>query len=143
MCYMILGALTRRQGDCGVLPNSLSFGITEAMMALALMETPALSQRATCTSVCRAPGHRPTTNPNASKFAQKIGGSERCPRCSQAVYAAEKVIGAGKVRRCWARGREEGGALPKHESQRCVMGDSRSTPGSSLSPALCLLPKIE
>uniref|UniRef100_A0A8I3S2Q5 Cysteine and glycine-rich protein 1 n=2 Tax=Canis lupus familiaris TaxID=9615 RepID=A0A8I3S2Q5_CANLF len=41
-------------------------------------------------------GHRPTTNPNASKFAQKIGGSERCPRCSQAVYAAEKVIGAGK-----------------------------------------------
>ncbi|EPQ20353.1 Cysteine and glycine-rich protein 1 [Myotis brandtii] len=37
-----------------------------------------------------APGHRPTTNPNASKFAQKIGGSERCPRCSQAVYAAEK-----------------------------------------------------
>ncbi|KAH0520089.1 Cysteine and glycine-rich protein 1 [Microtus ochrogaster] len=43
-----------------------------------------------------APGHRPTTNPNASKFAQKIGGSERCPRCSQAVYAAEKVIGAGK-----------------------------------------------
>uniref|UniRef100_A0A8D1C0F2 Cysteine and glycine-rich protein 1 n=1 Tax=Sus scrofa TaxID=9823 RepID=A0A8D1C0F2_PIG len=44
------------------------------------------------------PGHRPTTNPNASKFAQKIGGSERCPRCSQAVYAAEKVIGAGKVR---------------------------------------------
>uniref|UniRef100_A0A9L0SM87 Cysteine and glycine-rich protein 1 n=1 Tax=Equus caballus TaxID=9796 RepID=A0A9L0SM87_HORSE len=43
-----------------------------------------------------APGHRPTTNPNASKFAQKIGGSERCPRCTQAVYAAEKVIGAGK-----------------------------------------------
>ncbi|KAM4871675.1 cysteine and glycine-rich protein 1-like [Thomomys bottae] len=43
-----------------------------------------------------APGHRPTTNPNASKFAQKMGGSERCPRCSQAVYAAEKVIGAGK-----------------------------------------------
>ncbi|XP_001363524.4 cysteine and glycine-rich protein 1 isoform X1 [Monodelphis domestica] len=42
------------------------------------------------------PGHRPTTNPNASKFAQKIGGSESCPRCGQAVYAAEKVIGAGK-----------------------------------------------
>lgn len=54
-----------------------------------------------CTFVCRAPGHRPTTNPNASKFAQKIGGSERCPRCSQAVYAAEKVIGAGKVRLLW------------------------------------------
>ncbi|XP_015442971.1 cysteine and glycine-rich protein 1 isoform X2 [Pteropus alecto] len=44
----------------------------------------------------KAPGHKPTTNPNASKFAQKMGGSERCPRCSQAVYAAEKVIGAGK-----------------------------------------------
>nr|KAF6395156.1 cysteine and glycine rich protein 1 [Rousettus aegyptiacus] len=42
------------------------------------------------------PGHKPTTNPNASKFAQKMGGSEHCPRCSQAVYAAEKVIGAGK-----------------------------------------------
>ncbi|KAJ8778547.1 hypothetical protein J1605_013516 [Eschrichtius robustus] len=42
------------------------------------------------------PSHRPATNPNAAKFAQKIGGSERCPRCSQAVYAAEKVIGAGK-----------------------------------------------
>ena len=51
-----------------------------------------------CSSLSRAPGHRPTTNPNTSKFAQKIGGSERCPRCSQAVYAAEKVIGAGKVR---------------------------------------------
>ena len=51
-----------------------------------------------CFSLSRAPGHRPTTNPNTSKFAQKVGGSERCPRCSQAVYAAEKVIGAGKVR---------------------------------------------
>ncbi|XP_059947477.1 cysteine and glycine-rich protein 1 isoform X2 [Mesoplodon densirostris] len=44
----------------------------------------------------KGPSHRPVTNPNAAKFAQKIGGSERCPRCSQAVYAAEKVIGAGK-----------------------------------------------
>nr|KAF6399663.1 cysteine and glycine rich protein 1 [Molossus molossus] len=43
-----------------------------------------------------APSHRPTTNPNTSKFAQKMGVSERCPRCGQAVYAAEKVIGAGK-----------------------------------------------
>lgn len=57
-----------------------------------------VSHLTTRTSAHRAPGHRPTTNPNASKFAQKIGGSERCPRCSQAVYAAEKVIGAGKVR---------------------------------------------
>ncbi|XP_061908106.1 cysteine and glycine-rich protein 1a [Entelurus aequoreus] len=39
--------------------------------------------------------HRPTTNPNPSKMAQKFGGSEKCPRCGKAVYAAEKVIGAG------------------------------------------------
>uniref|UniRef100_G1MT36 Cysteine and glycine-rich protein 1 n=1 Tax=Meleagris gallopavo TaxID=9103 RepID=G1MT36_MELGA len=39
--------------------------------------------------------HRPT-NPNASRMAQKVGGSDGCPRCGQAVYAAEKVIGAGK-----------------------------------------------
>lgn len=65
-----------------------------------------------------APGHRPTTNPNASKFAQKIGGSERCPRCTQAVYAAEKVIGAGKVR--WPRGVVRGGE-----------GDRLQTPSSS------------
>uniref|UniRef100_A0A668AHW7 Cysteine and glycine-rich protein 3 (cardiac LIM protein) n=1 Tax=Myripristis murdjan TaxID=586833 RepID=A0A668AHW7_9TELE len=31
-----------------------------------------------------------------SKFAHKFGGSDRCPRCSKAVYAAEKVMGAGK-----------------------------------------------
>ncbi|MBN3284263.1 CSRP1 protein, partial [Polyodon spathula] len=41
--------------------------------------------------------HRPTTNPNPSKFAQKVGGSEVCPRCSKAVYAAEKVVGAGQA----------------------------------------------
>uniref|UniRef100_A0A3B1ING0 Cysteine and glycine-rich protein 2 n=1 Tax=Astyanax mexicanus TaxID=7994 RepID=A0A3B1ING0_ASTMX len=40
--------------------------------------------------------HRPTTQPNASKFAQKFGGSEKCARCGESVYAAEKVIGAGK-----------------------------------------------
>ncbi|KAG9269205.1 cysteine and glycine-rich protein 1 [Astyanax mexicanus] len=39
--------------------------------------------------------HQPTNNPNSSKFAQRCGGSEICPRCSKAVYAAEKVIGAG------------------------------------------------
>ncbi|TRY82169.1 hypothetical protein DNTS_000368 [Danionella cerebrum] len=39
--------------------------------------------------------HKPTNNPNASKFAQKFGGSDVCPRCGKAVYAAEKVIGAG------------------------------------------------
>lgn len=34
-------------------------------------------------------------------MAQKVGGSDGCPRCGQAVYAAEKVIGAGKVRMGW------------------------------------------
>uniref|UniRef100_A0A3Q4MDQ6 Cysteine and glycine-rich protein 2 n=1 Tax=Neolamprologus brichardi TaxID=32507 RepID=A0A3Q4MDQ6_NEOBR len=42
--------------------------------------------------------HRPTTNPNPSKFAQKFGGSEKCARCGDSVYAAEKIMGAGKVR---------------------------------------------
>lgn len=42
--------------------------------------------------------HRPTSNPNPSKLAQKFGGSDKCPRCCKAVYAAEKVIGAGSVR---------------------------------------------
>ncbi|NXN88253.1 CSRP2 protein, partial [Bombycilla garrulus] len=40
--------------------------------------------------------HQPTTNPNPSKFAQKFGGTEKCSRCGNSVYAAEKVIGAGK-----------------------------------------------
>ncbi|KAG9352108.1 hypothetical protein JZ751_020521 [Albula glossodonta] len=39
---------------------------------------------------------RQSTNSNPSKFAQRFGGSDRCPRCSKAVYAAEKVMGAGK-----------------------------------------------
>lgn len=43
--------------------------------------------------------HRPTNNPNASKFAQKAGGSDVCPRCGNTVYAAEKVIGGGNVRK--------------------------------------------
>uniref|UniRef100_A0A8C4DD20 Cysteine and glycine-rich protein 1 n=1 Tax=Denticeps clupeoides TaxID=299321 RepID=A0A8C4DD20_9TELE len=37
------------------------------------------------------------TNPNPSKFAQKLGSTDRCPRCSKAVYAAEKIMGAGKA----------------------------------------------
>uniref|UniRef100_A0AAY4C9F2 Cysteine and glycine-rich protein 1 n=1 Tax=Denticeps clupeoides TaxID=299321 RepID=A0AAY4C9F2_9TELE len=47
------------------------------------------------------PAHQPTNNPNPSKFAQKFGGSDTCPRCSKAVYAAEKVIGAGSA---WHKG---------------------------------------
>ncbi|KAJ8344334.1 hypothetical protein SKAU_G00316630 [Synaphobranchus kaupii] len=40
--------------------------------------------------------HHPSASSNPSKFAQKCGGSDRCPRCSKAVYAAEKVIGGGQ-----------------------------------------------
>uniref|UniRef100_A0A8C9SNW2 Cysteine and glycine-rich protein 2 n=2 Tax=Scleropages formosus TaxID=113540 RepID=A0A8C9SNW2_SCLFO len=40
--------------------------------------------------------HWPTRNPNASKLAQKFGGSEKCSRCGDSVYAAEKIMGAGK-----------------------------------------------
>lgn len=39
--------------------------------------------------------HWPTNNPNFSKFAQKAGGPDVCPRCEKSVYAAEKIIGAG------------------------------------------------
>lgn len=45
--------------------------------------------------------HRPTANLNTSKYAQKYGGAEKCPRCGGPVYAAEKVIGAGKVKGSW------------------------------------------
>ncbi|KAL4659566.1 cysteine and glycine-rich protein 2-like isoform X1 [Arapaima gigas] len=40
--------------------------------------------------------HRPTASPNSYKFAQKFGGSEKCARCGEPVYAAEKIMGAGK-----------------------------------------------
>uniref|UniRef100_A0A673GLP8 Cysteine and glycine-rich protein 3-like n=1 Tax=Sinocyclocheilus rhinocerous TaxID=307959 RepID=A0A673GLP8_9TELE len=45
--------------------------------------------------VPKAP-HPASANSNPSKFAQKFGSTDRCPRCSKAVYAAEKVMGAGK-----------------------------------------------
>ncbi|XP_032379936.1 cysteine and glycine-rich protein 3 [Etheostoma spectabile] len=37
-----------------------------------------------------------SSNSTDSKPSQKFGCSDRCPRCSKAVYAAEKVMGAGK-----------------------------------------------
>lgn len=45
----------------------------------------------------RQTSHLPTNNPNPSKFAQKLGGSDVCPRCGSAVFAAEKVVGGGNV----------------------------------------------
>ncbi|KAJ8395369.1 hypothetical protein AAFF_G00033540 [Aldrovandia affinis] len=41
--------------------------------------------------------HRPTNNPNTSKFAQMPGSSDVCPRCGKVVYAAEKVVGGGNA----------------------------------------------
>ncbi|XP_026122453.1 cysteine and glycine-rich protein 3-like [Carassius auratus] len=40
---------------------------------------------------------RPASANSNPKFAQKFGSTDRCPRCSKAVYAAEKVMGAGKA----------------------------------------------
>lgn len=39
-----------------------------------------------------------STNSTPSKFSQKFGSSDQCSRCSKSVYAAEKVMGGGKVR---------------------------------------------
>uniref|UniRef100_A0A8C2DF51 Cysteine and glycine-rich protein 1 n=1 Tax=Cyprinus carpio TaxID=7962 RepID=A0A8C2DF51_CYPCA len=37
-----------------------------------------------------------SANSNPNKFAKKFGSTDRCPHCSKVVYAAEKVMGAGK-----------------------------------------------
>ncbi|KAJ0001794.1 hypothetical protein NQD34_001590 [Periophthalmus magnuspinnatus] len=39
---------------------------------------------------------KPSSSGGNSKFSQKFGSSDRCSRCSKAVYAAEKVMGGGK-----------------------------------------------
>uniref|UniRef100_U3IMM9 Cysteine and glycine rich protein 3 n=1 Tax=Anas platyrhynchos platyrhynchos TaxID=8840 RepID=U3IMM9_ANAPP len=40
---------------------------------------------------------RPSTPTNPSKFAKKIVDVDKCPRCGKSVYAAEKIMGGGKV----------------------------------------------
>ncbi|XP_049451480.1 cysteine and glycine-rich protein 3 [Epinephelus fuscoguttatus] len=40
--------------------------------------------------------HRASPKLSEHKSSPKFGYSDRCPRCSKAVYAAEKVMGAGK-----------------------------------------------
>uniref|UniRef100_A0A8C1I624 Cysteine and glycine-rich protein 1 n=1 Tax=Cyprinus carpio TaxID=7962 RepID=A0A8C1I624_CYPCA len=37
-----------------------------------------------------------SANSNPNKFAKKFGSTDSCPHCSKVVYAAEKVMGAGK-----------------------------------------------
>ncbi|KAL2309667.1 hypothetical protein Nmel_005884 [Mimus melanotis] len=76
--------------------------------------------------------HRPTTNPNPSKFAQKFGGTEKCSRCGDSVYAAEKVIGAGKpwhknCFRCAKCGKSlESTTLTEKEGEIYCKGEKRS-----------------
>lgn len=65
----------------------------------------------------RSPSCRPTSSPNPSKFAQKFGGLEKCARCGEPVYAAEKVVGAGKVR----RGKPSRRLLPFVQAGACGM----------------------
>ncbi|XP_068427826.1 cysteine and glycine-rich protein 3 [Clinocottus analis] len=44
-----------------------------------------------------SPKPRPgSSNSNENTASPKFGCSDRCPRCSKAVFAAEKVMGAGK-----------------------------------------------
>lgn len=40
---------------------------------------------------------RPSTPTNPSKFAKKVVDVDKCPRCGKSVYAAEKIMGGGKV----------------------------------------------
>lgn len=39
----------------------------------------------------------PSTPTNPSKFAKKMVDVDKCPRCGKSVYAAEKIMGGGKV----------------------------------------------
>ena len=41
--------------------------------------------------------HKGTTSGGGGGGGFKAGGADKCPRCGGSVYAAEKVVGAGKV----------------------------------------------
>ncbi|KAK2493362.1 hypothetical protein MC885_008627 [Smutsia gigantea] len=89
---------------------------------------------------------RPTANPNTSKYAQKYGGAEKCSRCGEPVYAAEKVVGAGKAAtgeaRAQASSRGGATAAAARVGLARVGGSAASRTPSSVSPALAqkLLP---
>ncbi|XP_048401575.1 cysteine and glycine-rich protein 3 [Stegostoma tigrinum] len=70
-------------------PKGYGYGQGAGTLSSETLETPGAHQ-------VEAKPH-PSANPSSSKFAHKFGGAEKCPRCSQSVYAAEKVIGGGKA----------------------------------------------
>uniref|UniRef100_A0A2K6S6A0 Cysteine and glycine-rich protein 2 n=1 Tax=Saimiri boliviensis boliviensis TaxID=39432 RepID=A0A2K6S6A0_SAIBB len=94
------GTLNMDRGErLGIKPESIPSSIKETCSQKQRPDLVKLNGREMCYvnhERCFSCPHRPTTNPNTSKFAQKYGGAEKCSRCGDSVYAAEKIIGAGK-----------------------------------------------